>query len=119
MISNVRAKAIFASLVVASVLAIFAPARFARGQSKAPKAQAASASKASLDYEFFKARVEPIFIKKRWPDHSRCYVCHELSRHGCGPLSLEALPAGCDLCTEEHAQHHVEAVSKPVIPGAP
>src|SRR5260370_13033591 len=119
MISNVRAKAIFASLVVASVLAIFAPARFARGQSEAPKAQAASASKASLDYEFFKARVEPIFIKKRWPDHSRCYVCHELSRHGGGPLSLEALPAGASFWTEEQSRHNFEVVSKLGIPGDP
>ena len=41
MISNVRPKAIFAGVVVASVVAFFAPARFARGQSEAPKAQAA------------------------------------------------------------------------------
>jgi hypothetical protein len=28
-----------------------------------------------LDYEFFKSRVEPVFLTKR-PDHARCYVCH-------------------------------------------
>lgn len=120
MISNVRPKAMFASVVVASALALFVPARFAHGQSsEAPKSQSASASKPSLDYEFFKARVEPIFIKKRWPDHSRCYVCHEVSRHGGGPLSLEALPPGKDFWTEEQSRNNFEVVSKLVIPGDP
>jgi hypothetical protein len=120
MVSNVRPKAIFAGLVVTLVVAVFVPARFARGEStKASKAQSASASKPSLDYEFFKTRVEPIFIKKRWPDHSRCYVCHEVSRHGGGPLSLEALPAGASFWTEEQSRHNFEVVSKLVIPGDP
>jgi len=120
MVSNVRSKRIFAGLVIVSAVALFAPARFARGQStEGSKAQPASASKASLDYEFFKQRVEPIFIKKRWPDHSRCYVCHEVSRHGGGPLSLEALPAGASFWTEEQSRKNFEAVSKLVIPGDP
>lgn len=120
MVSNVRSKGIFASLVIVSAMATFAPARFARGQSpEGSKAQSASASKASLDYEFFKQRVEPIFIKKRWPDHSRCYVCHEVSRHGGGPLSLEALPAGASFWTEEQSRKNFDVVSKLVIPGDP
>jgi hypothetical protein len=120
MVSNVRPKAIFAGVVVALFVAVFAPARFAQGRSaEARKAQSASASKPSLDYEFFKARVEPIFIKKRWPDHSRCYVCHEVSRHGGGPLSLEALPAGASFWTEEQSRKNFEVVSKLVIPGDP
>ena len=28
-----------------------------------------------LDYEFFKSRVQPIFLTKR-PDHARYYICH-------------------------------------------
>ena len=35
----------------------------------------------SLDYDFFKSRVEPIFLKKR-PGHARCYVCHSEQRGG-------------------------------------
>ena len=34
-----------------------------------------------LDYGFFKARVEPIFLEKR-PGHVRCYVCHAESNNG-------------------------------------
>ena len=30
----------------------------------------------TLDYEFFKARVQPIFLAKR-PGHARCITCHE------------------------------------------
>jgi len=120
MVSNFRPKALFAGVALAAAFAIVVPARFARGQStEAPKAQPASGSRVTLDYEFFKERVEPIFIKKRWPDHPRCYVCHEVSRHGGGPLSLEALPVGASFWTEEQSRHNFEVVSKLVIPGDP
>src|SRR5690348_9731736 len=119
MVSNVPKK-IFVGLVVVSALALCGSVRFAAAQSAGEHAASApSASRPSLDYEFFKTRVEPIFIKKRWPDHSRCYVCHEISRHGGGPLSLEALPAGATFWTEEQSHHNFEVVSKLVIPGDP
>ena len=120
MISKVRPKRIFGAVVVASAVAFYAPLPFAGEQPAKPSAaQASTAAKPSLDYEFFKARVEPIFIKKRWPEHSRCYVCHEKSRHGGGPLSLEALPPGASFWTEEQSRHNFEVVSKLVIPGDP
>ena len=120
MVSNVRPKIIFAGFVVASALVLGWSAPFAAAQSAGePGAQAPSASRPSLDYEFFKTRVEPIFIKKRWPDHSRCYVCHEISRHGGGPLSLARLPAGASFWTEEQSRRNFEVVSKLVIPGDP
>jgi hypothetical protein len=120
MVSNFRPKAIFAGLALVAGFVLVTPVRFARGQSSdALKTQAAPASRPTLDYEFFKTRVEPIFIKKRWPDHSRCYVCHEVSRHGGGPLSLEALPTGASFWTEGQSRHNFEVVSKLVIPGDP
>ena len=84
-------------------------------------AQEASASIAEkpVDYEFFKTRVEPIFLKKRWPDHARCYVCHQVMRHGGGPLSLDMLPAGASFWTEEQSRRNFEVVSKLVVPGNP
>lgn len=72
-----------------------------------------------LDYEFFKARVEPIFLKKRSPDHARCYVCHQVAHHGGGPLSLDMLPPGASFWTEEQSRHNFETVSKLVVPGNP
>ena len=117
---DVHPKIILAGFVVVLAVALYAPRPFAGEPSTAaPAVQAPSASKPSLDYEFFKTRVEPIFVKKRWPDHSRCYVCHEISRHGGGPLSLEALPPGKDFWTEEQSRHNFEVVSKLVIPGDP
>ena len=72
-----------------------------------------------LDYNFFKTRVEPIFLKKRSDEHVRCYVCHQVMRHGGGPLSLDMLPAGASFWTEEQSRHNFEAVSKLVVPGKP
>ena len=111
MTSNVRPKGVVASFLLASAVALYAPVPFA--------AQGPSASKPSLDYEFFKTRVEPIFLKKRFPDHARCYTCHEVSRHGAGPLSLERLAPGASSWTEEQSRENFRIVSKLVIPGSP
>ena len=111
MTSNVRPKGIVASFLIASAVALYAPVPFA--------AQGPSASKPSLDYEFYKTRVEPIFLKKRFPDHARCYTCHEVSRHGGGPLSLERLAPGASSWTEEQSRANFQIVSKLVIPGSP
>ena len=54
----------------------------------------------TLDYEFFKTKVEPIFLKKR-EGHTRCYVCHEESTN---PFRLEKLPAGAAFWTEEQSR---------------
>jgi hypothetical protein len=120
MVSNVRPQRILASFVVASAVALCALAPLAREQSaEAFVAQATSASGPSLDYEFFKARVEPIFLKKRSADHARCYVCHQVAHHGGGPLSLEMLSPGMSFWTEEQSRQNFEIVSKLVVPGNP
>ena len=115
MISRVLPKIISAGFVVATVvlLCVFVPSSPAQ-TSGAPDAQAPQ-----LDYEFFKTRVEPIFLKKRSEDHARCYVCHQVMRHGGGPLSLDMLPQGASFWTEEQSRHNFEVVSKLVVPGDP
>jgi len=45
------------------------------GAAQSPARQEASKPVPSLDFEFFKARVEPIFLRDR-PGHARCYSCH-------------------------------------------
>jgi hypothetical protein len=124
MISNVRAKRIFAGFAVASALALYVSGRFAAAQSaNAPAAQVASASRPALDYEFFKTRVEPIFLKKRSADHARCYVCHVKTHHNevifGGPFRLEPLAPGSSFWTEEQSRLNFQAASKVVVPGAP
>jgi hypothetical protein len=115
MISRILPRIIFAGFVVASGVLLYASTPSATAQTPAsPDAQTPQ-----LDYEFFKTRVEPIFLKKRSEEHARCYVCHQVSRHGGGPLSLEMLPPGMSFWTEEQSRHNFEVVSKLVVPGNP
>jgi len=115
MISRVLPKIISACFAVAAaiLLCVFAPLGTAQ------TAGSPGAHAPQLDYEFFKTRVEPIFLKSRSEDHARCYVCHQVMRHGGGPLSLEMLPAGASFWTEEQSRHNFEVVSKLVVPGDP
>jgi hypothetical protein len=69
----------------------------------------------TLDYEFFKTKVEPIFLKKR-EGHTRCYVCHEESNNA---FRLEKLPQGAAFWTEERSRKNFDAVSALVAPGDP
>ena len=73
----------------------------------------ALAADAVLDYEFFKTRVEPIFLKKR-PEHVRCYVCHSENNSA---FRLAKLPGGGKFWTEEQSRRNFEVVSHLVIPG--
>ena len=68
-----------------------------------------------LDYEFFKSRVEPVFLTKR-PDHARCYVCHVVSNNA---FHLERLAPGARAWTEEQSRRNFEIVSILVNPGDP
>src|SRR5213592_3962435 len=77
--------------------------------------QAAPASAQSLDYEFFKARVEPIFLKKK-PGHGRCYVCHAESNNA---FRLQKLSPGSKSWSEEQSQRNFERVLALVVSGDP
>jgi hypothetical protein len=77
------------------------------------QATAASAADQTLDYEFFKTQVEPVFLKKR-ADHARCYVCHSESTNA---FKLEKLPSGKSFWTEEQSRTNFDVVSKLVVPG--
>ena len=69
----------------------------------------------TLDYEFFKSKIEPIFLKKR-EGHTRCYVCHEESNNA---FRLEKLSAGATFWTEEQSRKNFDTVSALVVPGDP
>jgi len=65
------------------------------------------AAQASLDYEYFKAKVQPIFLAKR-PGHARCISCH-----GSGtPLRLQALASGSATWTEEDSRKNFQAIQR-------
>ena len=69
----------------------------------------------SLDFEYYKTRIEPIFLKKR-PGHARCVVCHVGSNNA---FRLQPLPAGSTTWTEEQSRRNFEIVSRLVTPGDP
>jgi hypothetical protein len=73
------------------------------------------ASAQSLDFQFFRTRVEPILLKQR-ADHVRCYSCHQGANNG---LKLESLSPGSTSWTEEQSRRNFETVSKIVVPGNP
>ena len=65
----------------------------------------------SLDYATYKAKVEPIFLKKR-EGHARCVVCHA----GAGnAFHLQPLAPGATTWTEEQSKQNFETVSKLVF----
>ena len=72
-------------------------------------------AKPTLDYDFFKARVEPIFLKKK-AGHTRCVVCHSESNNF---FKLEPLSSGATTWNDEQSRKNFETVSKLVNPGDP
>jgi hypothetical protein len=74
-------------------------------------AQALSAN--TLDFAFFKTRVQPIFLSER-PGHARCIACH-----GSGtPLRLQPPAAGRTMWTDEESRRNFDAVRRMVVPGS-
>jgi hypothetical protein len=63
---------------------------------------------ATLDYDYFKAKVQPIFLAKR-AGHARCVMCHAEANNA---LRLEKLPAGQETWTEEQTHKNYDTVVK-------
>jgi len=74
----------------------------------------ASVRAQALDYEFFKTRVQPIFLEKQ-PGHTRCVVCH--SGRSNNAFRLEPLAPGSKTWNEEQSRRNFELVSRLVVPG--
>src|SRR5262245_3242804 len=68
----------------------------------------------SLDYEFFKAKVQPIFTTKR-PGNSRCVSCHI----GGTPMRLQPFSPGSGSWDEEQSRKNFDAVRARVVSGNP
>ena len=68
---------------------------------------------ASLDYEFFKTKVQPVFLAKR-EGHTRCVVCHTINN---APLHLVPLSPGSTTWNEEQSRQNFQLVQKVAVPG--
>ena len=62
----------------------------------------------TLDYDYYKAKVQPIFLTKR-AGHARCVMCHAEANN---MLKLQKLPAGQATWSEEDTRKNFETVSK-------
>jgi hypothetical protein len=70
------------------------------------------ATASSLDFEFFKTRVQPILLAKR-EGHARCYACHSTGT----PYRLQRLSPGNNTWNEEQSRKNFEATSNMINTG--
>jgi len=75
------------------------------------RAQGAGSSPASaLDFEFFKTKVQPIFLARR-DGHTRCVSCHSKGT----PMLLQKLSPGATTWNEEQSRRNYQVVLPRVI----
>src|SRR5262245_12658630 len=96
--------------VVAACLFVAAVGSLRQAESQAVAPPAASVS---LDYEFFKAKVQPVFLARR-PGHARCVVCHTFNN---APFKLVPLSPGAAAWNEEQSRRNFELVKRVAMPG--
>ena len=66
----------------------------------------------TLDFEYFKTRVQPILLHKR-PERARCYVCHSQGT----PLVIMELSPGATAWSEEQSRKNFDVIRRVVVPG--
>ena len=77
----------------------------------APQAQGPAPAPSALDYEFFKTKVQPIFLAKR-DGHTRCVSCHSKGT----PMRLQALSPGATTWSEEQSRMNFRVVQARAVP---
>jgi hypothetical protein len=79
-------------------------------------AQQPSPARSTLDFDYFKTKVQPIFLAKR-PGHARCISCHVSGT----PMRLQPLPSGTPgtaFWNDEDSRKNFQAVARMVVPGS-
>jgi YVTN family beta-propeller protein len=71
-------------------------------------------SSPSLDFEFFRTRVQPVFTTKR-QGNARCVSCHAFGT----PMRLQPLPPDSGTWNEDQSRKNFEVVRLRVVPGNP
>jgi hypothetical protein len=67
----------------------------------------------SLSFEFFKTKVEPVFLEKR-AGHTRCVVCHTTNN---APFHLVPLSPGATNWNEEQSRQNFELIQRVAAAG--
>lgn len=73
--------------------------------------QAGSPPASVLDFEFFRTKVQPIFLARR-DGHTRCVSCHSKGT----PMRLQELSPGTTTWNEEQSGRNFQAVLLRVVP---
>jgi YVTN family beta-propeller protein len=76
--------------------------------------QQPASSPSNLDFEYFKARIQPIFTTKR-PGNARCVSCHASGT----PMRLQPLSPGSATWNDEESRKNFDVVKARVVPGSP
>jgi hypothetical protein len=96
--------------MLAACLALAAATWSGPAHSQGPASPGAAAK---LDYEFFKAKVEPVFLTKR-EGHARCVMCHTVNN---APFHLVPLSPGATGWNEEQSRQNFELVQRVAVAG--
>jgi hypothetical protein len=127
---------------VAVAVVVCATSSFAGAQTApAADAHAAVPTAPTLDFDFYRTKVEPIFLKRR-EGHARCYTCHAQKEgrparyvgekvnpesafgekggsYQATPIFLDRLAKGSTSWTEEQSRHNFQRILTMVTPGDP
>src|SRR5438034_10026301 len=77
-------------------------------------AQQPVSSSSSLDFEYFKTKIQPILLAKR-EGHARCVSCHTTGT----PMRFQPLSPGAAMWNEEESRKNFEVVRPRVVAGNP
>jgi len=98
-------------LMLVAVVLTPQPLATAALRAQAPGTPAAGSS---LDFEFFRTKVQPILLATR-ERHTRCFMCHS---HGT-PMRLQELSPGASTWNEEQSRRNFQVVIPRVVPLSP
>jgi hypothetical protein len=101
-----RSSVWISSLVIAFCTLAASPARAQQPATTAPPRPA-------LDFEFFRNKVQPIFLARR-EGHARCIACHAAATG----MRLQPLPSGSTTWSEGDSRTNFESVRRMVVPGS-
>jgi len=101
------------SYLVAAACSLAAAALASQAHSAQPLPPPVAGAPA-LDYEFFKTRVQPVFLTKR-EGHGRCYVCHVNNN---ARFHLVPLSPGATAWNEPQSKQNFELIKRVAVPGS-
>src|SRR5215471_1249078 len=77
-------------------------------------AQQPATSSSSLDFDYFKAKVQPILLAKR-EGHARCVSCHSSGT----PMRFQPVQPGAATWTDEESRKNFDVIRARVVAGNP